>query len=110
MRIAVIGAGLAGLTAARELAGHEVVVFEKSRGPGGRTATRRGPDGMRFDHGAPALHDRGAPLTGLPALATHAGETVGDGANNAPAKALAKGLDVRAGVRVAPLEIGRAHV
>jgi len=52
-RFAVIGGGLAGLTAARVLAdqGHEVVLLEKARGPGGRMSTRR--DGsLRFDHGA----------------------------------------------------------
>ncbi|MEM9027575.1 MAG: FAD-dependent oxidoreductase [Pseudomonadota bacterium] len=51
--IAIIGAGLAGLTAARKLndAGCDVVVFEKSRGLGGRMATRR-QDGFAFDHGA----------------------------------------------------------
>ncbi|MGD8977257.1 MAG: FAD-dependent oxidoreductase [Gammaproteobacteria bacterium] len=52
-RFAVIGAGLAGLTAARVLGdrGHQVVVLEKARGPGGRMSTRR--DGsLRFDHGA----------------------------------------------------------
>ena len=50
--IAVIGAGLAGLVVSRELApAHDVVVFEKSRGVGGRIATRRaGP--FEFDHGA----------------------------------------------------------
>lgn len=50
--IAVIGAGLAGLVVSRELAGtHDVCVFEKSRGAGGRMATRRaGP--FEFDHGA----------------------------------------------------------
>lgn len=51
--IAVIGAGLAGLACAREveLAGHDVHVFEKSRGFGGRLATRRADAGA-FDHGA----------------------------------------------------------
>ena len=52
-KVAVIGAGLAGLTCARTLADHDidVTVFEKSRGHGGRCATRR--DGVwRFDHGA----------------------------------------------------------
>ncbi len=51
-RVAVIGAGLSGLVAAREL--HEcseVTVFEKSRGLGGRMATRYGAD-FEFDHGA----------------------------------------------------------
>ena len=49
----VIGAGIAGLTAARELraAGKSVLVLEKSRGFGGRAATRRW-DGMPVDHGA----------------------------------------------------------
>jgi predicted NAD/FAD-dependent oxidoreductase len=41
--IAVIGAGIAGAACARalSLAGHAVNVFDKSRGPGGRLATRR---------------------------------------------------------------------
>ncbi len=51
-RIAIIGAGVAGLTLARRLQGSaEVVVFEKSRGVGGRMATRR-VDSFDFDHGA----------------------------------------------------------
>ncbi len=51
--IAVIGAGWAGLSAARRLAdaGREPVVFDKARGPGGRSSTRR-QDGFSFDHGA----------------------------------------------------------
>jgi renalase len=50
--IAVIGAGMAGVTCARTLAqaGHTVTVFEKSRGFGGRMATRQSPFGT-FDHG-----------------------------------------------------------
>ncbi|MBK5939264.1 hypothetical protein CCR96_08345 [Halochromatium roseum] len=58
LRIAVIGAGLSGLAAARVLADqqHQVSLFEKSRGCGGRAATRRAahPSGQRlgFDHGA----------------------------------------------------------
>src|SRR5690554_7172133 len=41
--VAVIGSGLAGLTASILLGqlGHSVTVFEKSRGPGGRMASKR---------------------------------------------------------------------
>jgi len=55
-QVAVIGAGLAGLTVARALtdAGHSVVVFDKGRGLGGRMASRR-RYGWRFDHGAIVL-------------------------------------------------------
>ena len=51
--IAIVGAGMAGIACARTLmqAGHRVTVFEKSRGTGGRMATRRSPFGG-FDHGA----------------------------------------------------------
>ena len=55
LRIAVIGAGLSGLAAARTLAdqNHEVIVFEKSRGYGGRAATRRIAEfSQQVDHGA----------------------------------------------------------
>ncbi len=53
-RIAVVGGGVAGLMAAQVLTrqGHTVTVFEKSRGPGGRTAIRYSGE-QRFDHGAP---------------------------------------------------------
>ncbi|PHR87257.1 MAG: FAD-dependent oxidoreductase [Leeuwenhoekiella sp.] len=42
-RIAIVGSGMAGLTAARLLQAHnhDVTVFEKSRGPGGRMAAKR---------------------------------------------------------------------
>ena len=57
MTIAIIGAGVAGLSAAASLkaAGREVVLFDKGRGAGGRLSTRRAasPIGeVRFDHGA----------------------------------------------------------
>jgi predicted NAD/FAD-dependent oxidoreductase len=50
---AIVGAGIAGMSAARMLVehGHDVTVFEKSRGAGGRAARRR-RDGFEFDHGA----------------------------------------------------------
>jgi predicted NAD/FAD-dependent oxidoreductase len=52
-RVAVIGAGMAGLACARELQsyGISVDVFEKSRGPSGRMSTRRTQD-WSVDHGA----------------------------------------------------------
>lgn len=56
--VAVIGAGLSGLAAARRLMkeGRRVVVVEKSRGLGGRAATRRLASGLGVevpvDHGA----------------------------------------------------------
>jgi len=54
--IAIIGAGLAGVVLAGRLraAGHAVTIFEKSRGAGGRMATRR-TDNFAFDHGAPCF-------------------------------------------------------
>lgn len=53
-RVAVVGAGVSGLVCARGLAadGHQVVVFEKSRGVGGRMSSRVTDGGWRFDHGA----------------------------------------------------------
>jgi renalase len=61
--VVVIGAGLAGLTAAHHLqaAGRSVVVLEKSRGLGGRLNTRRHLD-SRADRGVPYLEPQG-PLT-----------------------------------------------
>ena len=51
-KIAIIGAGLAGLSAAHKLKDvAKITVFEKSRGSGGRMSTRRN-DPFIFDHGA----------------------------------------------------------
>lgn len=58
--VAVIGAGIAGLTCAQRLSetGYRVVVLEKSRGVGGRVATRR-LQGTCADHGACYLSPKG---------------------------------------------------
>lgn len=114
---AVIGAGVAGLACARDLqaAGVRVTVYEKARGPGGRTSTRR--DGtLRFDHGAQVL-DADA-LRGTPAAASvaawaprrdgdlQAGRPLGVvpvPTMSAAARALSEGLDVRAQTLVLPL-------
>ena len=54
LRIIIVGAGVAGITAAAKLrdAGVNSVVFEKSRGVGGRMSTRQTRNGYQFDHGA----------------------------------------------------------
>jgi copper homeostasis protein len=72
-RVAIIGAGLAGLTAAHRLLARnvEVVVIDKGRHGGGRLCTRSVdlPDGRgaRFDLGPPLLYQRARFDRGLPA-------------------------------------------
>ncbi|MHC4940525.1 MAG: NAD(P)/FAD-dependent oxidoreductase [Planctomycetota bacterium] len=62
MKIAVIGAGIAGLSLARVLtdAGRGVVLFDKGRAAGGRMSTRR----KLFDHGAQYFTARDASFAG----------------------------------------------
>ena len=69
--VIVVGAGVAGLVAARALVerGRSVVVLEKSRGPGGRMATRRLDAGavapgvaVSFNHGCQSFVARGEPF------------------------------------------------
>jgi predicted NAD/FAD-dependent oxidoreductase len=57
MRVGIVGAGIAGLACAERLfhQGHDVVLFDKGRGPGGRMSTRRMETALgtaHFDHGA----------------------------------------------------------
>lgn len=116
MTIAIIGAGMAGLSCATALAaaGRATRLFDKGRGPGGRMATRRldTPLGeASFDHGAQYFTARDPAFqalvadwaaSGLVARWPAAGEEawVGTPAMNAPVKALAAPLEVAWGARV----------
>lgn len=64
--VIVIGAGIAGLACATELAraGLSVTLLDKGRRPGGRVATRR-MDGAMFNHGAQFAAARGAGFSAL---------------------------------------------
>ncbi|TJZ91925.1 FAD-dependent oxidoreductase [Paracoccus gahaiensis] len=114
IRVAIIGAGLAGLTCGGLLAqaGLSVTLFDKGRGPGGRLATRRAEGGLRFDHGAPCLTARDpvfAAFLDELAVQGHAapwpevGAMTGLPGMSALPKALAAGLDVRQGAMVTAL-------
>jgi len=74
VRIAVVGAGIAGLACARELARADVAVtvFEKARGLGGRLATRR-EGALAFDHGAQYLTARSPAFLRFVEAAIHSG-------------------------------------
>ena len=119
----IVGAGISGLLAARELgdAGWRVTVVDKGRGVGGRMATRR-MGGAGFDHGAQFFtvrHERfenlvddwlaaGAAAEWTRGFADAAGNANTDGHPRyrgsegmaAIPKHLASGLDVRTGERV----------
>lgn len=117
-RVLVVGAGAAGLAAAREIAaaGHAVVVVDKGRGVGGRLATRRIGE-ARLDHGAQFFTARSARFAELTGRWLEAGVVrewcrgfrqpadghpryVGVSGMTALAKDMAAGLDVRVGVRL----------
>jgi renalase len=74
VRFAVIGAGMAGLACAHELARADakVTVFERSRGLGGRLATRRVGQ-LAFDHGAQFITARSRPFGRYAETALRAG-------------------------------------
>lgn len=134
MRIAIIGAGIGGLTLAQALRTRAAVtVFEKARGVGGRMATRRERP-FAFDHGAgsftvrtPAFAAWLAPLRAAGVVAEWSGTVVtlaggqvlgprlehetrfvGVPGMNAMAAHLAQEVDVRTGIDVAPLLAGPA--
>ena len=129
MRIAIIGAGVSGLCAARKLkdAGLSVSLFDKSRGAGGRLSTRYAGE-HEFDHGAQyftikdpkfkeivdAAHQAGAVgrwagralylKKGLLTTDTGAPRWVGTPRMNSFAKFLAKDLDVQLSRRVSSMD------
>lgn len=110
MTIAILGAGLAGIAAARALAaaGLSPVLFDKGRAAGGRLATRRA-GAFAFDHGAQYLK---AAEPGFAAALREAGAEpwpatgglVGMPGMSALPRVLAAGLHVRAGRQVVALE------
>lgn len=91
--VIVIGAGLAGLNLARAL---NAPILEKSRGVGGRLATRR-IDEEKFDHGLPFW-----PTTPI-AQKIFKGTFIPDGMTSL-AKKMAKGLTIHLETRVLKLE------
>jgi renalase len=72
--VVIVGAGIAGLAAAAELvaSGRRVVILEKSRGVGGRMATRRVGEAV-CDHGAQFFTVRSPAFGGMVAEAHEAG-------------------------------------
>ena len=119
MDIAIIGAGMAGLTCGKRLSGngHSVRLFDKGRGPGGRMSARRAlVDGetLSFDHGAQYFTARDERFVrqiddwaadGIVARWPVAGNDawVGTPAMNAPVKAMAAEADVTFGVRISSI-------
>ncbi len=115
-RVAIIGAGMAGLACAHVLTGRgsEVHLYDKGRGPGGRMSTRRvaiGDIEVGFDHGAQYFTARDKAFlaqvrtwqsAGLvaPWPAAGADAWVGTPAMNAPVAAMAARLSVRFGSRI----------
>jgi predicted NAD/FAD-dependent oxidoreductase len=110
MRIAIIGAGMAGLSCATALtaAGAQVCVFDKGRGPAGRMATRRMETPLgeaSFDMGAQYFTVRSPPFAEEVSRWVSSGHVapwpaagpeawVGTPSMTAPLKVMAEGLDI----------------
>lgn len=116
VKVAIVGAGMAGAACARHLADHgfAVSVFDKGRSVGGRLAQRRVGAAV-FDHGAQYIGVRDPEFAALarawcaaglaadwPEVRSGGGDAVlvGTPAMNAPVKALLAGLTVRTGTQV----------
>ena len=133
-RIAVIGAGMTGIGCANCLRQHgfHPTIFEKSRGLGGRLATRSVGDGIAFDHGAQYITARSATFQSLvkEAIKTSAADhwrpkgfdrapaladdwIVGTPGMNALVKPFAHGIDIRLATEVTGIDregdIWRVH-
>ena len=122
-RIAVVGAGIAGLACARELARADarVTVFERARSPGGRLGTHRRGN-FAVDHGAQYVTGRSRSFLRYLGIAGRAGAAapwkprileddrswpepieewhVGTPGMSALIRPLARGIDLRSGVTV----------
>ena len=119
MAIAIVGAGIAGLSCAARLAeaGAPVSLFDKGRAPGGRLSTRRAETrlgSVRFDHGAQYFTARDPDFRrqvaawqrdGIVAPWPAAGDDawVGVPGMNAPARALAAGRAIASSCRIEAL-------
>ncbi len=135
LRIAIIGAGLAGISAARTLTakGHSVVLYDKSRGSGGRMSSKRTELG-ELDMGAqyftardPRFRlelqrwlDAGWAAVWSPRMYRFDGgglavspdaqhRYVGSPRMTALSRHLLEGLDLRSGVRIVELQRGDAQ-
>lgn len=129
-KVAIVGAGIAGLTAAHALQGHaHITLFDKSRGVGGRMSTRYAGD-WEFDHGAQYFTVKSTEVAGFiePFLDTGTLKNwqptrfkvmggnkqplpdwshpryVAHGRMNALPKAMAEGLDIRLGKTVVEIK------
>src|SRR5271166_6425969 len=102
-RIAIIGAGMAGLAAAQRLkdCGFDITLIEKSRGLGGRMATRL-VDDLEFDHGAQYFTATGARFSAMVGKWRAAGHVVTPGMT-APAHAMAAAQFIVGGCQVTAL-------
>lgn len=103
-RIIVVGAGMAGLGAAFELAalGHDVTVLEARARPGGRVLTLRDPfpDGLYADAGAMQVYDSHARVRRYLALFGLEVDPIRPAAPGSVLHLLGRRVDVRPGQRV----------